>query len=115
MGLKIIIAVLCLGFFVMLCGKRGAKELVPGENVQKEALSANGSDPVKTGVQVLNDRNFDGMVLTAEGVYLVDFYADWCPPCRKQGPIIEEVAQKYGDAIGVGKVDVDKNRVISWK
>jgi len=45
----------------------------------------------------------------AEGVTLVDFWAVWCPPCRIQNPIIEEVAQELGDVAKITKLDVDHN------
>jgi len=48
--------------------------------------------------------------LIAEGTVLVDFYADWCGPCRIQAPIIEEVAEEVKDFAIVGKINVDKER-----
>ena len=45
---------------------------------------------------------------TNEGVVLVDFYADWCGPCRRLGPIIENVAQKIGNRASVYKVNIDE-------
>ena len=47
--------------------------------------------------------------VTAKGVVLVDFWADWCPPCRMQGPIVERVAGEYAGRAVVAKLDVDKN------
>ena len=54
------------------------------------------------------DSNFQDTAL-AEGVSVVDFWAEWCGPCRMIGPIIEELANDYGDKVRVGKVDVDSN------
>ncbi len=45
---------------------------------------------------------------TSSGVALVDFWAEWCGPCKMLGPIIEEVAQEIGDKAVVAKVDVDQ-------
>ena len=61
----------------------------------------------------LTDDTFETEVLQGKGVALVDFYADWCPPCKKQGPVVDELAEKYQGTIGVGKVNVDANNGIS--
>ncbi|MFN2395413.1 MAG: thioredoxin [Bacteroidales bacterium] len=58
-------------------------------------------------VLIVTDNNFDQTI--AEGVTLVDFWAVWCPPCRIQNPIIEEVAQEIGDMAKITKLDVDNN------
>lgn len=44
---------------------------------------------------------------------LVDFFATWCGPCKLQGPILEEVKNKLGDAVNILKVDVDQNQELS--
>lgn len=55
----------------------------------------------------LSDDAFDGA--TAQGLALIDFWAPWCGPCRMIGPIIDKIASETGDAVLVGKVNVDEN------
>jgi len=58
----------------------------------------------------ITDANFQSMILEADKPALVDFWAQWCGPCRIVGPIVEELAQTYGDKAVIGKLDVDSNR-----
>ena len=55
------------------------------------------------------DDTFDEEVLKASTPVVVDFFADWCQPCKMLAPIIEELAADYGDAVKIGKVDVGEN------
>ncbi|MEL6142242.1 MAG: thioredoxin [Bacteroidota bacterium] len=61
----------------------------------------------------LTDANFKESVLENEGVAVVDFWAEWCGPCRMVGPIIEELANEYEGTALIGKVDVDSNAEVS--
>jgi thioredoxin 1 len=66
-------------------------------------------------VVTLTDANFDDLVLKADKPVLVDFWAEWCGPCRVIGPLVKEIAEDYQDKVIVGKVDVDSNPAISAK
>ncbi|SEW52341.1 thioredoxin [Chitinophaga arvensicola] len=55
------------------------------------------------------DSNFSHEVLSSNKLCVVDFWAQWCGPCREMAPIIEELSDKYADKIIVGKLDVDEN------
>ena len=57
----------------------------------------------------LTDENFETEVLNSERTCLVDFYADWCGPCKMMSPIIDEIASELGDTVKVGKVNSDEN------
>jgi thioredoxin 1 len=61
----------------------------------------------------LNKSDFDSSVKT--GLALVDFWAEWCGPCRMAGPVIDELSEEYKDKLFVGKVDVDAEPEISQK
>lgn len=58
----------------------------------------------------LNSENFEKEVLNSEQPVLVDFYADWCGPCKMMGPIIEEIANELQGKAKVGKINVDENQ-----
>ncbi len=64
---------------------------------------------------VFSDSDFEEKVLKADKPVLVDFYADWCRPCKLAAPIIEALAGEYKDKVVVGKVDVDGNTQAAGK
>jgi thioredoxin 1 len=55
------------------------------------------------------DAGFDTEVLTSDQPVLVDFWAEWCGPCRQMGPTIDQIAKDYAGRVKVGKLDVDSN------
>lgn len=63
----------------------------------------------------LTDANFDELVLKSDKPVLVDFWAEWCGPCRMVGPSVEEIAKEYEGKAVVGKVNVDTNPGISMQ
>jgi thioredoxin 1 len=63
----------------------------------------------------ITDGNFDETVLKSNQVALLDFWAQWCGPCRAIAPIIEELYNEYGDKAVIGKVDVDTNQEIAMQ
>jgi len=56
-----------------------------------------------------SDSNFQADVLDSDKLSVVDFWAEWCGPCRAVGPVVEELAKEYDGKVNVGKVNVDEN------
>ena len=63
----------------------------------------------------LENANFEDEVLNDQGKVLVDFYADWCGPCKMMSPVIDEIAEKLNGSVKVGKINVDENQELAIK
>jgi len=59
----------------------------------------------------VTDATFDKEILQASGPVLVDYWAEWCGPCKMIAPILDEIANEYGDKLKVAKLNIDENPV----
>jgi thioredoxin 1 len=62
-----------------------------------------------------DDSDFATSVLASSKPVLVDFYADWCGPCKMMAPVVEQIVGEYGDRVEVGKLDTDANPEIAMR
>lgn len=63
----------------------------------------------------ITSENFEKEVLESKVPVLLDFWAEWCGPCKMQSPVVDEVAEELGDAVKVGKVNVDEEAALALK
>ena len=63
----------------------------------------------------INDDNFDSEILKSERPVLVDFWAEWCGPCKMIAPILEQIAEEYQDRLQIAKLDVEESQAIAMK
>lgn len=66
-------------------------------------------------IKETTDATFEADVLQSDKPVLVDFWATWCTPCRKVAPILEEIADEYGDKLTIVKLDTDANPAVTAK
>ncbi|MEM9532500.1 MAG: thioredoxin TrxA [Pseudomonadota bacterium] len=63
----------------------------------------------------ITDDEFESRVLQADGPVLVDFWAEWCGPCKMIAPVLDQVAEEYGEKLTIAKLDVDANKQTAVK
>ena len=85
-----------------------------GRTIDETRLIRNKIKFIKMAVE-FTDANFEELALKSDKPVLVDFWAEWCGPCRMVGPLVEEIANEYDGKAIVGKVNVDKHPNISAK
>ncbi len=66
-------------------------------------------------IMEFTEQNFDEQVLKSDKPVLVDFWAEWCAPCRMMAPTVEAIASQYADRARVGKLNVDENQSLAGR
>ena len=62
-----------------------------------------------------NENNYENEVIKSDIPVMIDFYAEWCGPCRMMSPLIEQFATEYAGKVKIGKVNVDEERALAMK
>lgn len=68
-----------------------------------------------SNVLIIDEANFEQVVIKSDKPVLVDFYSNWCGACKRLAPVIEELAGEYIDKVKIGKVDVEENNTLADK
>jgi thioredoxin 1 len=66
-------------------------------------------------IKHVSDASFDGEVLKSSKPVLVDYWAEWCGPCKAIAPILDDVAKSYGERLQIAKMNVDENKEVPAK
>jgi thioredoxin 1 len=98
-----------------VCAGRNEPEIeLPEENPPAEKQISEKKRRIEMSeVRKVTSENFENEVIRAQGPVLVDFYADWCGPCKAIAPVVEELADEYEGKASVRKIDVDANQELA--
>jgi thioredoxin len=99
--------ILLLALGVSGCDSIKKSVIQTDKSVEKLAVAMNDHAGSSGAVQKLTEGDFEAFIGQEDRLVVVDFYADWCGPCKQLAPMLDKLAVEYGDRVAVGKVDID--------
>ena len=87
-----------------------ARRKPSGQTIKSGPIPPPVEDNMSDTIKHISDTSFEADVLKSDKPVLVDFWAEWCMPCRMLAPTIDELAKEFNGKVKIGKVDVDSNR-----
>jgi len=89
-----------------MCGKM---ILITLPGLGRASVRMSGGTTLSDKIAYVSDDTFEAEVIKAEGSVLVDYWADWCGPCKMIAPILDEIAEEYAGKLKVAKLNIDEN------
>ena len=115
-GIILVVSIVFVGILVLasVTVNKLSNDMVLDTGVSGDNMENNNEEEEKMSILEVTNENFEEEVLNSEKTVLVDFYADWCGPCKMMAPVVEKIASENAD-IKVRKINIDNEEELAIK